>query len=46
MISVKAGNPIIFSPHPAALKCIAKTVEIMNDALKKKSVLPIMFCFV
>ncbi len=35
LISVKAGNPIIFSPHPAALKCIAKTVEIMNDALKK-----------
>ncbi len=36
LISVKAGNPIIFSPHPAAVKCIAKTVEILAEALKKE----------
>lgn len=36
LISVKAGNPIIFSPHPAALKCISKTVEILQEALRKE----------
>lgn len=36
LISVKAGNPIIFSPHPAALNCIMKTVEILQDALIKE----------
>lgn len=36
LISVKAGNPIIFSPHPAALNCITKTVEILQEALRKE----------
>lgn len=35
MISVKAGNSIVFSPHPNALKAILATVEIIQDALEK-----------
>ncbi|MBQ3893382.1 MAG: acetaldehyde dehydrogenase (acetylating) [Mailhella sp.] len=33
LISLKAGNAIVFTPHPAATKCIARTVEIIKDAL-------------
>ncbi|HIU26051.1 MAG TPA: acetaldehyde dehydrogenase (acetylating) [Candidatus Copromorpha excrementigallinarum] len=33
LISLKAGNSIIISPHPSAKKCIEKTVDIINDAL-------------
>ncbi|MCG8633943.1 MAG: aldehyde dehydrogenase family protein, partial [Desulfobacterales bacterium] len=33
MISVKAGNGIVFSPHPSAANCIRRTVEIIQDAL-------------
>ena len=32
LISIKAGNSIVFSPHPNALKSIIKTVEILNNA--------------
>ncbi|SNS12518.1 acetaldehyde dehydrogenase [Anaerovirgula multivorans] len=32
LIALKAGNAIIFSPHPSALKSILKTVEILNKA--------------
>lgn len=33
MIAVKAGNSIVFSPHPGALKSILATVEIIREAL-------------
>ena len=33
LIALKAGNAIVFTPHPAATKCIARTVEIIKDAL-------------
>lgn len=33
MSALKAGNGIIFSPHPAAVKCIRRTVEIIQEAL-------------
>ncbi|MCP4119911.1 MAG: aldehyde dehydrogenase family protein, partial [Desulfobacteraceae bacterium] len=36
MISIKAGNAIVFTPHPSAGKCIGKTVEIIRAALKAK----------
>lgn len=36
LIAVKAGNPIIISPHPAALKCIKKAVDIFKEALQKE----------
>lgn len=34
LISVKAGNAIIISPHPNAKKCILETVRIIQDAAK------------
>ncbi|PIE55376.1 MAG: acetaldehyde dehydrogenase (acetylating) [Dethiosulfovibrio peptidovorans] len=35
MIAVKAGNGIIFSPHPAAKQCIMETVRILSDAIQE-----------
>ena len=32
MICLKAGNPIIFSPHPSAVNCIMETVNIVRRA--------------
>ena len=32
LISVKAGNALIISPHPSALNCIGETVRILNAA--------------
>jgi acetaldehyde dehydrogenase (acetylating) len=32
MISIKARNAIVFSPHPAAAKCTIKAIELMRDA--------------
>lgn len=34
LISIKAGNAIVFSPHPSALNCIRETVRIINEAGK------------
>lgn len=34
LISVKAGNAIIISPHPNAKKCILETARIIQDAAK------------
>ncbi|MGE5677803.1 MAG: acetaldehyde dehydrogenase (acetylating) [Pseudomonadota bacterium] len=36
LIALKSGNAIIFSPHPNAINCIIKTVEILNNAIIKK----------
>ncbi|MGL5244053.1 MAG: aldehyde dehydrogenase family protein, partial [Sarcina sp.] len=35
MIAIKAGNSIVFSPHPNAKNCILETVRIINDAAVK-----------
>lgn len=35
LISLKAGNAIVISPHPSAKNCILKTVEIIIEAAKK-----------
>lgn len=32
LISVKAGNALIVSPHPSALNCIGEAVRILNTA--------------
>lgn len=32
MICLKAGSPVVFSPHPSALKCILETVEVVRRA--------------
>ena len=34
LISVKAGNAIVVSPHPDAKKCILETVRIIQEAAK------------
>lgn len=34
-IALKAGNPIVFSPHPGALQCTMKATEIVRDAAEK-----------
>jgi acetaldehyde dehydrogenase (acetylating) len=32
-IAIKAGNAIVFSPHPNALKCIIETVKVIRQAI-------------
>jgi len=31
LIALKAGNAIVFSPHPSAKNCIAETAKILSD---------------
>ncbi len=35
IISLKAGNAIVISPHPGAMNCIRSTVRILQDAARK-----------
>ncbi|MED4924409.1 acetaldehyde dehydrogenase (acetylating) [Anoxybacillus geothermalis] len=35
LIAVKAGNAIIFSPHPAAAKCTVEAARIMQEAAER-----------
>jgi len=35
IISIKAGNAIIISPHPGAQKCIRETARVVIEAAKK-----------
>lgn len=35
LISLKAGNAVVFSPHPAAKKCILETVSIIQSTLQR-----------
>ena len=35
MICLKAGNPIIFSPHPSAVSCIMETVKVIRRAAER-----------
>lgn len=34
-IALKAGNAIVFSPHPAALRCISETVKVIRQAINE-----------
>ena len=36
LISLKAGNCIVFSPHPNAKNCILETVKIIQEAAEKE----------
>ncbi|MFT4301632.1 MAG: acetaldehyde dehydrogenase (acetylating) [Desulfovibrio sp.] len=40
LIALKAGNAIVFTPHPSARNCIAKTVETIQSALRACHVSP------
>ena len=35
MVALKAGNPIIFSPHPKAVVCTRKAADIVAEAAEK-----------
>ena len=35
MIALKAGNAIVFSPHPKAIKCTLEAARIVSDAAEK-----------
>ncbi|NCB64100.1 MAG: aldehyde dehydrogenase family protein, partial [Clostridia bacterium] len=35
MICMKAGNPIVFSPHPSAVNCILETVNVVRRAAEE-----------
>ena len=35
MICMKAGNPIVFSPHPGAANCIRETVNVIRRAAEE-----------
>ncbi len=35
MIALKAGNTVVFSPHPGAAKCIIRAVELVRDAVER-----------
>lgn len=34
LIAVKAGNAIVVSPHPAAVRCICEAVRLLRDAAR------------
>jgi acetaldehyde dehydrogenase (acetylating) len=40
LIALKARCPIVISPHPAAARCITRTVEIMADAAQRAGAPP------
>jgi acetaldehyde dehydrogenase (acetylating) len=35
LISLKARCPIVISPHPAAVRCISRVAEVMNEAARR-----------
>jgi acetaldehyde dehydrogenase (acetylating) len=35
LISIKARCPIVISPHPAAVRCITRVAEIMNEGARR-----------
>ena len=35
LIAIKARCPIVLSPHPAAVRCITRVAEIMNEGARK-----------
>ncbi len=35
IIALKAGNPIVFSPHPKAIRCTLRAVEIVAKAARQ-----------
>ncbi len=38
LIALKAGNAIVFSPHPSALNCIGKAVAVIRQLLNEMSI--------
>jgi acetaldehyde dehydrogenase (acetylating) len=44
IIAIKAGNAIVFSPHPSARKCIAQTVDDLRGVLRQQGLPPELIC--
>ena len=40
LVSIKAGNAIVFSPHPSAKNCIIETVEVVRRAAEAAGLPP------
>ncbi len=40
IIAIKSGNPIVLSPHPSAVRCIAETARIMRAAAAAEGLPP------
>lgn len=40
LISIKAGNAVVFSPHPGARNCILETVEVVRRAAEAAGMPP------
>src|SRR6187455_2815088 len=38
LIAIKARCPIVLSPHPAAVRCITRVAEIMNEAARSAGI--------
>ncbi|MBC7795354.1 MAG: aldehyde dehydrogenase family protein [Pyrinomonadaceae bacterium] len=36
IISIKSRNPVVFSPHPSAVKCINETARILREAAARE----------
>ncbi len=37
IIALKAGNAVVFSPHPSALNCIRETVEMIQGVIREQN---------
>lgn len=35
LLALKSGNAVVLSPHPSALKCITRTVELIKQAIQQ-----------
>lgn len=35
LASLKSGNALVLSPHPSAIKCITKTVELLKEGIRE-----------
>lgn len=44
LISIKAGNAIVFSPHPSAIQCIRETVEMIRSVLSANGLQEDLVC--
>jgi acetaldehyde dehydrogenase (acetylating) len=40
LIAIKARCPIVLSPHPAAVRCITRVAEVLDDAARRAGVPP------
>lgn len=44
LIALKAGNAVVFSPHPSAQQCIGKTVAVIRQVLREMGLAEDLVC--